>query len=254
MKSDKVLVEIIDHMAIVTLNEPDSLNALTNELKKQLMNELDVIEKNDQIKCVVLTGKGRAFCAGGDVKAMQEDYEPQKIQQSMDVSRQIINKIRTMPKIVVAAVHGYAAGAGMSLALAADLIFAEARTKFILSFKNVGLIPDLGLHYHLPRKVGYWKAKEWMWSGKTLTADEAVDYGFVLEAVENNQVLERAVEYTNKLAEGPINAYIHSKLLMNESHDMTLDQVMNNDNSLQTIIRGTDEHHHFLANFFNRRQ
>jgi len=249
MESKKVLIEKVNQTAIVTLNEPDSLNALTNDLKNNLMNTLEIIEKDNNIKCVILTGAGRAFCAGGDVKAMQEDYHPQDIQSSMNLSRQIINKIRHMPKIFIAVVHGYATGAGVSLALASDLIFVENQTKFILSFKNVGLIPDLGLHYHLPRKLGYWKAKEWMWSGKLFTAKEAVDYGFAIEKVEENKGVERALEYAESLLKGPINSYIHSKLLINESHNMTLDQVMNHENNLQTIIRGSDEHKRFLNHF-----
>lgn len=254
MEPKKVLIEKRNRIAIITLNEPNSLNALTNDLKKHLMKALEKIEQDSELKCVILKGSGRAFCAGGDIKAMQEDYNPENIQNSMNLSRQIINKIRNMPKIFIAAVHGYATGAGVSLALASDLIFAENNTKFILSFKNVGLIPDLGLHYHLPRKLGYWKAKEWIWQGELFTATEAVEHGFVVEEVEKDKGLEHTLQYAETLLDGPINSYIHSKLLINESYNMTLDQVMIHENNLQTIIRGTDEHKHFLTSFFNRRK
>lgn len=252
MSEKKVLVEINGAIAHIFFNEPKSLNPLTNELKERLLFELKEIEKDDSIKIIIFSGKGKAFCAGGDLKAMQQPYDPLSIKKSMDLSKKLIEMIRNMDKICIAAVHGYAAGAGLSMALATDLIFAEEGTKFILSFKNVGLVPDLGLHYYLPRVIGEWRAKEWMWTGRTISVKEAIASGFVIRETKKNCVLDSATAFANELLEGPINSYVSSKLLINQSATMRLDEIMRLENDLQTILRGTTEHNRSLTNFINR--
>lgn len=251
---ESVLTEINNSIAYIYLNEPNSLNALSKQLREQLLFSLEEIEKNDQIKFVVLSGKGKAFCAGGNVKAMNEPFDSLDIHKSMELSRKILEKIRTMPKIFACAVHGYVAGAGIGLALSTDLIFAETDTKFLLSFKNIGLIPDLGLHYYLPRKIGEWKAKEWMWTGKTLSVEEAIQYGIVMVEVEKEKVLARITEFAHELINGPIDAYIVSKLIINSTSDLNLDNVIARENAMQTILRGTEVHQVALQTFLNRKE
>lgn len=250
-KSVEVLIE--EGIAIVFLNEPDSLNALTKSMKESLNLALDEIENNDAVKVVIFTGRGRAFCAGGDVKAMTQDYNPLEVKNGMDISANIINRIRKLAKITISGVNGYAAGAGMSLAIAADFVIAEEKTTFFLSFKNVGLIPDLGLHYHLPRMVGEWKAKEWMWKGKKITAQEAKEYGLVLEVVSSEKLLEKAIQLAKELIDGPIQSYIFSKLIINSSQNVNLEQVMEKENHIQTIIKGAEEHKKAVELFFAKK-
>lgn len=248
-----VELEVNDNTAIVYLNNPDSLNALSHEVKEALHDTLDKIEQNKQIKVVIITGNGRAFCAGGDVKSMKLDYNPLESKQNMDVAANIINRIRKLDKITISAVNGYAAGAGMSLAIASDFIIAEENATFFISFKNVGLIPDLGLHYHLPRIVGEWKAKDWMWKGKKITASEAEKCGLVTEVVPLEELMEKSNQLANELLNGPIQSYIFSKQIINESQNLNLESVLEKENNIQTIIKGTEEHKNAVDSFFSKR-
>lgn len=248
-------VEVVcqEGITIVYLNEPDSLNALSKTLKEELGKVLAQIENDDSIKVVIFTGRGRSFCAGGDVKAMKLSYDPIEVKKGMEASANMIKKIRGLSKITISAVNGYAAGAGMSLAISSDIIIADENAKFVLSFKNVGLIPDLGLHYHLLRRVGEWKAKEWIWSGKRLTAQEAYEYGFVTEIVPDGLLLNRALEKAQELIKGPIQSYISSKLIINRFQQASLDEVLEKEVDIQTIIKGTNEHKEAVNMFFSKR-
>jgi len=253
--NDSVIVESNNGIAVVYLNEPNSLNALSMRLKEQMQDVLDALIKDVSIKVVIFTGKGRAFCAGGDVKAMADlEYDPIAIKKMMDASARLVETIRNMPKITLAAVHGYAAGAGMSLALSTDLILAEKETKFVLSFKNVGLVPDLGLHYHLTRIVGEWKAKEWIFKGAKITAEEAHQYGFVIEVTEKGTVLEQTFHLAQELVQGPTDAFLLSKQLIANTANGSFESVLKMENDQQTILRGTEYHKKALEAFFSRKQ
>ncbi|MGG0720279.1 enoyl-CoA hydratase-related protein [Robertmurraya massiliosenegalensis] len=240
-------------VASIFLNEPNSLNALSKKLKDELKDALDLIEHEPSVKVVIFAGKGRAFCAGGDVKTMQSEYDPMEVKKGMEISSNIIERIRNLRKITVSAVQGYAAGAGMSLAIASDIVVAEENAKFVLSFKNVGLIPDLGLHYHLPRMVGEWKAKEWIWSGKKLTAQEAYEIGFVHEVVTEGSLIKKANEIANELMNGPIQSFILSKLLINRYQNASLTEILEKEIDTQTIIKGGSEHKDAVRAFFSKK-
>ncbi len=254
MMGESILVNKDRGIATIYLNEPETLNALSMNLKYQLLDTLNEIERDNHINVVIIAGKGKAFCAGGDVKAMARDeYDPIVIKRNLEVSTSIIDKIRKMRKITIAAIHGYAAGAGLSLALSSDLIVAEEETKLILSFKNVGLTPDLGIHYHLPRIVGEWKAKEWIFKGMKLSVEEAVNYGFLIDVVPKGQSQEKAFELASELAAGPLQAFIQSKLLINSGSNLKLEDIMEKENDLHTILRATNDHKEGINAFFERR-
>ena len=250
---ESIVWERRNSTAVIYLNEPDSLNAFSRGLKRDLLTVLKEVEKDSDIHVVILAGKGKAFCAGGDLKGMTKDFTAMEIKQMMDESAQIVELIRKLPKLFIAAIHGYAAGAGMSLALASDLILAEEKTKFVLSFKNVGLIPDLGLLYHLPKRVGEWKAKEWIWKGATISVEEAYEYGIIYEITQENHAIERALELALQLNSGAIQAFIQSKLIINQSACLSFEEVLQKENLSQTLLRGTNDHKEGVAAFFQKR-
>ncbi|QGQ45612.1 enoyl-CoA hydratase/isomerase family protein [Metabacillus sediminilitoris] len=251
---NRVLLEKHHHIAVIYLNEPETLNAFSKGLKEQLLFTLKEVEQDESIHVVILSGKGKSFCAGGDLKGMAKKYTTLEIKQTMDQAAKIVELIRRMPKLVISAVHGYAAGAGMSLALASDLIIAEEGSKFSLSFKNVGLIPDLGLLYHLPKKVGEWKAKEWIWKGVTIPVEEAYDYGFIYEIAEKNQALERALVLAEDLMNGALQAFIHSKFIINSSSSLSFEEVIQKENMSQTFLRTTLDHREGVESFIEKRR
>jgi 2-(1,2-epoxy-1,2-dihydrophenyl)acetyl-CoA isomerase len=254
--SNSVIMEIIDgKIAAVFLNEPDSLNALSASIKEDLINVLTDIERNDNLKVVILAGKGRAFCAGGDIKAMKrnEHMTAQEIKDNMDYTVQIITKIYRMKKPIVCAVHGYAAGAGFSLALASDMTVAEEDSKFVLAFKNVGLIPDLGGHYFLYQAVGAHKAKEWIWTGKKISAAEGEAFGFINRVVGQGEAFKEALRLAQQLIDGPHNAYSETKSIINSMRNSELEQVLEVENNAQSSLRISEDHKEGLAAFFEKR-
>ena len=166
MQNESVLFSVENGVGYIKLNQPSALNALSTEVTQGLLNSLDLAEENPDVKVVIISGEGRAFCAGGDVKAMEKRTTLESLERMSGISR-IAIRMEDFSKPIISAVHGYAVGAGFSLALASDIIFAEEGTKFGLSFAKVGLIPDCGALYYLPRIVGSWKAKELIFSGET---------------------------------------------------------------------------------------
>lgn len=251
----RVLLEKQGSIAQIYLNEPEKINALSTELKEELLPTLNEIEFNPDIKVVILAGKGRAFCAGGDVKGMaQAEFNSAVIKRNMDFSSTIIERLRKMQKIVIAAIHGYCAGAGLSLALSSDMIVAEEDTKLILSFRNVGLIPDLGIHYHLLRIVGEQRAKEWIWQGMKITVEDAVKEGFTIRIALKDKHMKEAMKWAEKFAEGPFQAFVYSKQLINHSSHLTMGDILARENEIHTILRTTIDHKEGLNAFFEKRK
>ncbi|KMK75153.1 enoyl-CoA hydratase/isomerase family protein [Alkalihalobacillus pseudalcaliphilus] len=253
--SESVIVERKEAIAIVYLNEPKSLNAIGHQLIKGLTNTFKELEEDDSIKVIVLAGKGNSFCAGGDIKMMANDsLSPLETKQLIDDFTGIVSYMRKMKKVIIAVVHGYIAGAGISLALASDLILAEEKSRFVLSFKNIALVPDLGLHYHLPRIVGELKAKEWMIRGVNLNAEEAKKEGLVSEVLKQEQMFERAFELALEISNGPTQAFTYSKQLIHESFDASFDEVIQKENATQMLMRGTMDHREGIQAFIEKRQ
>lgn len=248
-----IRTESYGQIRVITLNEPKKMNALSFELKHELLTELQSLQFNQDIKVIILTGSGKAFCAGGDVKAMQESYDAESIRRNMELSKHIIMLIRNCEKLVISMVNGVAAGAGMSLALATDLSIAEKNAKFILAFKNLGLIPDLGLHYYLPNIIGEKKAKKWFCDGASLTAMEALGEGLINEVVEEGTGMEYAIEMAQQLLEGPVDSFILSKSLINQQSNDQIEKIMTLENMHQTLLRGNEDHLKRLQTFFAQR-
>jgi len=252
LEGQSVIFEQRGDVGIVYLNEPEKMNALSMVLKKQLLTVLQRIQQQD-IKVLIITGNGKGFCAGGDLTAMQEAYDAMAIKESMEISSQIVQQLRALPQLTISVVNGFAAGAGFSLALSTDLTIAEEQAKFIIAFKNVGLIPDLGLHYHLQKALGSRIAKEWVYQGRTITALEAQSYQFVNQVVAKDQGLEHALKLAEELLTGPIEAFKASKRIFNELEDAQLKQVMDIENLVQVILRGEEEHKGYLQQFLQNK-
>jgi 2-(1,2-epoxy-1,2-dihydrophenyl)acetyl-CoA isomerase len=250
---ESVLFKRDNEIATIYLNEPDYLNALSPAIKDELIKSLKIVKQDHTVRVIILAGKGKSFCAGGDIKAMGGTENALQIKEKMDYTTSIIEMIQKINKPIIAAVQGYAAGAGFSLALASDMIIAEEDTKFRLAFKNVGLIPDLGLHYFLPKAVGMWKAKELIWTGATVTAQEGEKYGFVNKVVPNGMSYEVAMQVANDLSQGPSQSYAQTKSIINNSLSFDSDTVMEMENYAQSILRTTEDHFEGIQAFREKR-
>lgn len=201
-----LLVEKSGNVLFLTLNRPERLNAFSAEMILSLTNELAAAKTDDSIRAVVLSGSGRSFSAGGDVKTMGE-ADGQQVYDHIGRLNECIKAFKELDKPVIAAVNGFAAGAAFNLALACDQILAAEDSKFVMSFSQVGLISDGGGLYFLPRIIGPYKAKQLFFNAEPITAVQAEEYGIVNKVVPLEQLKDEAVSYAHKLSQGPVKAY-----------------------------------------------
>lgn len=203
---DQVLTEVVDHVAVLTLNRPEVLNAFSDTMRGQLLGQLERVSSDARVGCVVITGAGKAFCAGGDIASMvtlQDQNSTAVLEQRMTLGSQVVQLVRRMPQPVIAAVNGAAAGAGANLALGCDLRLGSERALFAESFVRIGLVPDWGGFFFLPRLVGTAKALELMLTGDRITAEEALRLGLLNQVYPADRFWEDVLAFARRLAAGP---------------------------------------------------
>jgi 2-(1,2-epoxy-1,2-dihydrophenyl)acetyl-CoA isomerase len=200
---ETIIYEKRDGVATITLNRPQSLNAFVPQMNKEVLEALKDSERDDLVRCFMLTGAGRAFCAGQDLKGRTPDQKGSLGESLREKYNPMIRQIRQTEKIVIAAVNGVAAGAGCNLALACDLRVASADAKFIQSFVRVGLAPDSGGSFILPRLVGLSKAMELLLLGETVDAQEAQRIGLVAKVFPAAEFAQAAREIAERIARSP---------------------------------------------------
>jgi enoyl-CoA hydratase/carnithine racemase len=220
-----ILTEITDRIATITLNRPDKLNAFGGTMRQELVEALDSAAANDGVRCVVITGAGRAFCAGGDVDAMgrmQREGDADSFAGLLEAGREAVVRIRSMPKLVVAMINGVAAGAGCNLALACDYRIASREAKLGETFVRIGLHPDWGGTWFLPRLVGPSRALEIMATGRMVDATEALAIGMVDRLTAAERLREETLALAAALAASPPAAVaaIKRSLHASESNDL----------------------------------
>jgi 2-(1,2-epoxy-1,2-dihydrophenyl)acetyl-CoA isomerase len=251
-----LLVDDRDGVRTLTLNRPESFNSLTVELKELLLAALTDAAADDEVRAVVLTGAGKAFCAGQDLKehvaALRSD-DPAPFETVEKHYNPIVRALTGMPKPVIAAVNGMAAGAGASFAYACDLRVAAESTKFLMAFATIGLTADSGASWTLPRLIGYGRAMEMMLLAKPVTAERALELGMVTSVVPDGDVLSSAVELASRMATGPTTGYakIKEALLTGASGD--LEAALACEGAGQTILGATTDHREAVDAFVEKR-
>jgi 2-(1,2-epoxy-1,2-dihydrophenyl)acetyl-CoA isomerase len=254
--SDVLLTQDTSGVRLLTLHRPESFNSLNVELKQELINALRKAAADDAVRALVLTGAGRAFCVGQDLKehaAMLDAGDPTPLRTVEEHYNPLIRALTTMPKPVIAAVNGTAAGAGASLAYACDLRVASAEAKFLLAFATVGLSSDSGASWTLPRLIGYGRAMELMLLGEPVTADEALRIGMVNRVVDAGQTAEAAMELAQRLAAGPTSAYARIKETMLAAASEGLDEALAVEAGAQVEAGRTADHREAVAAFVAKR-
>ena len=251
--TDGLRVEIDGPIATLTLDRPDALNALTVPVKVGLREALESIASDRVVRAVILTGAGRAFCAGQDLAERESpDAAPLDVE-LRERYNPIIQAIRSMGQPVIAAVNGVAAGAGASLAFACDLRIAAEEARFVLAFGRIGLVPDSGATWFLPRLVGPAKAAELALVGDPLDAAEALRLGLVSLVVPGGRLLDEARSMASRLAEGAPLALALTKEALQRSSTIDLDEALEGEAKLQGIAGASADHAEGLAAFKEKR-
>ncbi len=254
--SDVLLTEDANGVRRITLNRPDSYNSLTVELKQRLIDALRDAAADDSVRAVVITGAGKAFCAGQDLKehvAQLDTGDTAPLRTVEEHYNPLIRAVTTMPKPVFAAVNGTAAGAGASLAYACDLRIASEDAKFLMAFASVGLSADSGASWTLPRLVGYGRAMEMLLLAEPVAAQEALRIGMVNRVVAPGEAAGAAAELAERMAAGPTSAYARIKETMLAAAAEGLDESLAVEAGAQNEAGATSDHHEAVAAFIEKR-
>jgi 2-(1,2-epoxy-1,2-dihydrophenyl)acetyl-CoA isomerase len=246
-------VEVADAVATLTLDRPDALNSLTVPLKEELAKAFRSVGRDRAVRAVVLTGAGRAFCAGQDLRERLEPGAAPLATEVRDRYNPIILAMRRLEKPIVAAVNGVAAGAGASLAFACDIRIAAEGASFNLAFGRVGLVPDSGASWFLPRLVGASRAAEIALAGGALTAADAERIGLVSRVVPADALPDEARRLALRLAAGAPVAVGLTKRALNRSFEATLEDQLEYEAVLQGIAGATADHAEGIAAFVEKR-
>lgn len=253
--NNSILIKIENQVAYITLNRPDVFNSFNREMALLLQSILDDCEYNNEVRSIVITGNGKAFCAGQDLKEvtsselnpgfkkiLEEHYNP------------IITRIRAINKPIIAAVNGVAAGAGANIALSCDLVVASNKASFIQAFSKIGLIPDSGGTFFLPRLIGFQKATALMMLGDKVTAEEAEELGMIFKVISSESFNEEVEKLAVKLANMPTKALGLIKELLNKSITNTLEQQLELEGKLQIEAALSEDYTEGVNAFMEKRK
>jgi 2-(1,2-epoxy-1,2-dihydrophenyl)acetyl-CoA isomerase len=243
-------------VGIVTLNRPDRMNSLNFNMIKGLIDYFSEAEQDDSIRAIVLTANGRAFCTGADLVggAGREDIStPVGMKLSAHLYGKLFFTMYTVEKPIVNAINGTAAGAGVNIALAGDIVVAAEGVKFIEVFVRRGMFPDAGGMFLLPRLVGLAKAKEIMFFGEDILAEKALELGLINRVVEKDRLMEEAMALAKRLAAGPTRAIGMMKKLLNRSFELDIQTVLEFESAFQGILVSTDDVKEGVQSFLEKR-
>ncbi|SEA86095.1 2-(1,2-epoxy-1,2-dihydrophenyl)acetyl-CoA isomerase [Thalassobacillus cyri] len=244
--------QVHNNIAWITMNRPDKLNAFIGQMNKEVQQAVKQANGEESVRCLVITGEGRAFCSGQDLSEVNEDTNLGDIIRSN--YGPMIKEIARCDKPIVAALNGVAAGAGMSLALACDFRIASEKASMVEAFIHVGLIPDAGNLYYLPRLVGHAKALELAILGEKITAAEAKEFGLVTRVVPEASLETEVTQFAERLASMPTKAIQLIKRNLKESWTMELDEYLEKEAQGQRIAGLTADYKEGVEAFLQKRK
>ena len=256
MGYETIRFEVEDGVARLTLNRPERLNSFTAQMHGEVAAVLGEVEEDAVIRCLLLTGAGRGFCAGQDLadRAVAPGDAPVDLGDSVErYYAPLVRRLATLPKPVVCAVNGVAAGAGANIALACDIVIAARSAKFIQSFANIGLIPDSGGTWVLPRLVGQARALGLAMTAEPLSAEKAEQWGLIWKCVDDEALEAESGALARKFAAGPTRGLAATKRAIRESGLQTLDQALDNERDLMRELGGSADYRGGVAAFMAKR-
>lgn len=248
-----VLYEMRDGVGYVRLNRPDKYNSFNRQMALQLQQILDHIAADIDVRAVYITGSGKAFCAGQDLSELVGENPPGFEVILAEHYNPIITRIRELEKPVVCAVNGVAAGAGANIALACDVVVAAASASFIQAFSKIGLIPDSGGTYTLPRLIGFQKASALMMLGDKVSAEEAERIGMIYKVFPDETFAAESVKLATTLAQMPTKGLAYTKLALNASLQNSLGQQLQKEDELQYMAAHTADYNEGVQAFMEKR-
>ena len=254
MSYETILAKKEGKVVTITLNRPQSLNFLDPIMAQELERALGDAEKDETVGAVVITGAGRAFSAGGDVKFMKEDHTAYEFYRRMEYITRFIWTMISLPKPIIASVNGPAVGGGCSIALAADMILAAETATFAEVFVRIGLIPDCGGIFLLSRRIGLTRAKDLVFTGRSIDAREAERMGMINRVFPAEALEAETRKMALELAGGPTMAMGIAKRLLNQSYESDFDTLLRLENSHQALLRLTEDHREGVKAFFEKRK
>jgi 2-(1,2-epoxy-1,2-dihydrophenyl)acetyl-CoA isomerase len=252
---ETILVEVSAGVCTITLNRPQVFNALNEQMKKDVNDALKEAERDLSIRCLVIRGAGdKAFCSGQDLKEHSGKESRRSLKESLEKSyNPMIRRMRRMEKPIIGMINGVAAGAGLSIALACDYRIMAEHAKLIEVFIRIGLVPDSGSHWFLPRLVGMAKAFEYAALGDDIGAPEAERVGLVNKVVPSAELEKATRELAKRLAGAPTKAVGLIKRALNKALSSDLDTLLDYEATIQQIASLTDDHHEGLQSFLEKR-
>lgn len=256
MSFETIEFGVADQVATLALNRPKSLNSFNRRMHEELREALSRVEQDREVRCLLLTGRGRGFCAGQDLAdpaVMPTDSEPDLARTIDDYYNPLIRRLRALPLPVVCAVNGIAAGAGANLALACDIVLAARSAAFIQAFCKIGLVPDSGGTWHLPRLVGHARAMGLAMLGEKLSAEQAVAWGLIWKAVDDDALEQEALALARHLATQPTQGLAYIKQAINASWSNDLDAQLDLERDLQRDAGRTEDYREGVTAFMEKR-
>jgi len=255
---NSIIVERKEAIAKITLNRPEVLNAMDSDALEKLEKTLAEIARDENIRCVILTGAGRAFCVGFDLKYLRSFVEKGEKFDYGGFLRKYFNRVVlrlvSMPKPVIAAINGVAAGAGIGIALACDYKIMSEKASFVEAFLNVGLIPDTGVCFFVLKKLGLARTMEFLTLGETIDSKKALELGLVNKVVPEDKLTSETEEIANKYASLPTKAIALTKKLVYYSLNHDIEEVLEYEAYLQDIAGATMDHEEGLKAFLEKRK
>lgn len=255
MSTQFIETNLEDSILTLALNRPNKLNSFIEPMAQELQDKLTNASRNDEVRCVLLTGNGKAFCAGQDLPEVVDKGDDYELGKTVRKSyNPIINAIRELDKPVVCAVNGTAAGAGANIAFSCDIVVASNEAVFIQSFSKIGLIPDSGGTFFLPRLVGLQRANAMYLLDEKISPEKAEEIGLIYKSVDADKLVDEAQLICQKLAKMPTKGFSLYKEAINQSLSNNLDEHLELEADLQTEAGKTDDYHEGVQAFLEKRK
>lgn len=257
MSYQTIQFEVADGAARLTLNRPDRLNSFTIEMHEEVRDALEAVKANQNVRTLLLTGAGRGFCAGQDLsdRAVAPGGDAVDLGESVEKRyNPLIRTLTSLPMPVVCAVNGVAAGAGASIAFACDIVIAASSAKFIMSFANIGLVPDSGSSWVLPRLAGQARALGMALTGEPVTAEQAADWGLIWKCIDDDKLADETNALVAKFATAPTRGLAETKKLIRSAFRHSLDEQLDLERDQMRALGFSDDYKEGVDAFMNKRK